>query len=304
MIQPMLAKIGTEKDLNRKDWLYEQKLDGVRCIAILDGTTTLQARSGAVITEKFPELAEIHRQVRKPCILDGELTGVNFNAIQHRIHQQRPFQIRIARTQYPAIYHVFDILVCDGQSVKPKPLIERKATLNSVFVPDFQARFLGWQTGYGQSLFAEAQRQNLEGIMAKAMYSPYLEGRRSDSWLKVKNFKEATYYICGATEGENERRSTFGSLVLAQKVNDKLTYVGNVGSGFTQDQLKTMLSLLILYAGECPFEAKPDTDRPVRFWTRPELQCEVRYLELSPNGLLRFPTFRKLTKGVSNGSSI
>lgn len=296
MIQPMLAKLGTERDLDRKDWLYEQKLDGIRCIAILDSTTILQARSGAIITHKFPELAELHKQTTKPCILDGEIVSTNFNAIQHRIHQENQLKIKVARTQYPAIYYVFDILYLDAESVKAQPLIERKAILNSVFVPDFYARFLGWQTGYGQSLFAEAKKENLEGVMAKAMYSPYLEGKRSDSWLKIKNFKEATYYICGVTEGENERSSTFGSLILAERVEGKLTYVGNVGSGFNQHQLSVMLSLLEIYKGECPFEVKPDTDRPVRFWTRPELKCEVRYLELSNDGKLRFPTFRKVER--------
>jgi hypothetical protein len=58
---------------------------------------------------------------------------------------------------------------------------------------------------------------------------------------------------------------------------------------------------MLLYLLEPIREASPlfsqaDVDRPVKFWTRPELKCEVRYLELSPDGKLRFPTFRKLVK--------
>jgi len=297
MIKPMLAETGNETALDRKDWLYEQKLDGVRCIAILDRQTLLQGRSGSDITHKFPELAELHKQVTKPCILDGEIVGRDFNAIQHRIHQEKPLAIRIAQTQYPAIYFVFDILYLEGESIKAKPLIERKAILNSVFAQDYYARFLSWQTGYGQSLFDQAKEKSLEGIMAKYMYSPYLEGKRSDSWLKVKNFKEATYLICGVTEGENERSSTFGSLILGERVDDKLVYVCNVGSGFSQDQLKMMLYLLepmkVDRADLVKFSVA-DIGRPVKFWVRPELKCEVRYLELSPDGKLRFPTFRRL----------
>jgi len=298
MIKPMLAEIGKATDLDRKDWIFEQKLDGVRCIAVLDSNTKLQGRSGTDITHKFPELAELYKQVSKPCILDGEIIGIDFNAIQHRIHQEKPFAIRIAQTQYPAIYFVFDILYLDGESIKAKPLIERKAILNSVFAQDYHARFLAWQTGYGRNLFDNAVEKQLEGIMAKYMYSPYLEGKRSDSWLKVKNFKEATYYICGVTEGENERGSTFGSLILGEKVDDKLAYVGNVGSGFNQDQLRMLLYLLESLREAKPLFSQADVDRPVKFWTRPELKCEVRYLELSPDGKLRFPTFRKLVKGV------
>lgn len=55
----------------------------------------------------------------------------------------------------------------------------------------------------------------LEGVMAKSMTSPYLIGKRSDYWLKVKNFKEGTYYICGLMEGENDRATTFGSILQA-----------------------------------------------------------------------------------------
>ena len=117
-----------------------------------------------------------------------------------------------------------------------KPLIERKALLNSIFIQDYSARMLGWQTGYGVGLFNEAKEKQLEGIMAKYMYSPYLEGKRSDSWLKVKCFKEGVFYICGVTEGENERNKTFGSVILGELIDGELVYVGNVGSGFNQDQ--------------------------------------------------------------------
>lgn len=296
IIKPMLAQTARQP-VDRKDFIYEQKLDGVRCIAYLDSTTKLQARSGAIITPKFPELATIHQQVRKPCVLDGEIISRDFNAIQHRIHQQKPLSIKVAQTQYPVIYFVFDILYLNGESVKGKPLIERKALLNSIFAQDYYARMLGWQTGYGVGLFNNARERNLEGIMAKYMYSPYLEGKRSDSWLKVKCFKEGVFYICGVTEGENERSKTFGSVILGELVDGELVYVGNAGSGFSQDQLRMLLHLLEPMRDECPFDGwsyEVKVDRPVKFWTRPELECEVRYLELSPNGKLRFPTFRKL----------
>ena len=242
-ISPMLAETA-KQPFDRKDWLYEQKLDGVRCIATLYGHTALQARSGAIITPKFPELAELNKQVRKPCILDGEIVSRDFNGIQHRIHQQKPLAIKVAQTQYPAIYFVFDVLYLDGESVKAKPLIERKALLNSIFAQDYSARMLGWQTGYGVGLFNNARERNLEGIMAKYMYSPYCEGKRSDSWLKVKCFKEGVFYICGVTEGENERNKTFGSVILGKLIDGKMNYVGNVGSGFNQDQLRMLLHLL------------------------------------------------------------
>ncbi|MBA7506101.1 Multifunctional non-homologous end joining protein LigD [subsurface metagenome] len=293
-IEPMLAELGSAKDLDRKDWLYEKKIDGVRCVAVLADKTELQSRTGKPITQRFPELVDLHRQAGKSCVLDGEIAGTDFNAIQHRIHLQSPFRIRIARTQYPIYYYVFDILYLDGESVKQQPLITRKAILNDILAPGPYAKPLEWADS-GESLFEEQKQKGLEGIMAKDKYATYLEGKRWPTWLKVKNFKEAPYYICGATEGENDRSDTFGSLILGELVDGKLTYVGNVGSGFTHSQLSATLAALTLYKGGCPFEAKPDIDRPVKFWARPELKCEVRYLYMpEPGAKLRFPTFRKM----------
>lgn len=302
IIEPMLAESGNKSFLDRPDYLYEPKLDGVRCIAFLNpgiltsGRTRLQSRSGQDITARFPELAELHKQVDKYCILDGELASRDFNAIQHRIHQSKPLAIRVARNLYPAQYHVFDIINYDMDSVTPLPLIERKAVLDKALTDSYEAQKLPWYVGEGRKLLEHTEAMHLEGIMAKRIYSPY-ESKRSKSWLKIKNFRESTFIIAGLTEGEGERADTFGSVILAKRGTDgKLVYVGNVGSGFNQEQTKMLLYLLSFYQAECPFEGKPDVDRPVKLWARPELKLEVRYLELSPNGLLRFPTFRKLVK--------
>jgi len=294
-ILPMCAETGSVKDLNRNEWLYEQKLDGVRCVATLGDETELQSRSGNIITRKFPELAELHRQVGKPCVIDGEIVGVDFNAVQHRIHVEDRFKIKIAHARYPIIYCVFDILYVDGESVKEQALIERKEILNHILSPSPEAKSLEWADS-GEALFEELTQQGMEGIMAKDRYAVYLEGKRCYSWLKVKNFKEAIFYVCGVTEGENDRSDTFGSLILGKLVEGKLAYVGNVGSGFTHGQLGGMLGVLKLYEDECPFEERVDTDRPVKFWTRPEMRCEVRYLDMPgrPNDKLRFPTFRSV----------
>lgn len=298
MIEPMLAQTGTKGYLDKADWLFEDKLDGVRCLAVLNphlSSTKLQSRSGHDITAKFPEVAELHRQVSTPCILDGELVGVNFNAIQHRIHQEKSFAIRIAQSQYPCRYGVFDILSLDYDAITEKPLTERKEILVRTISQSDIASPISWTTE-GRKLFEHSQELNLEGVMAKYAYSPYLLGKRSPYWLKIKNFKEAEYFIAGLTEGENDRASTFGSLILAKRVDGKLEYMGNVGSGFNHEQLRMMLYLAEFMKAECPFEVRPNTDRPVKFWVRPELKAEVRFLELSPNGLLRFPTFRRLVK--------
>ncbi|MDD4986194.1 MAG: hypothetical protein PHQ43_10490, partial [Dehalococcoidales bacterium] len=108
-IKPQLAQTAS-KPFDHKGWLFELKLDGVRCIAYLDNGTRLQARSGQDITAQFPELGELHRQVVKPCILDGEIICATFNQVQHRTHRTKPLDIRVAQRLYPARFYAFDLL--------------------------------------------------------------------------------------------------------------------------------------------------------------------------------------------------
>lgn len=287
----MLAQTAKEP-VYRNDWLYELKLDGVRCIAYLDNDTRLQARSGADITHIFPELSQLHRQVAHPCILDGEIICASFSSIQRRIHKEKPLDIRIAQRQYPARYFAFDSLSVSRNSTMMLSQLDRKEILRG-FSPSEHGIVLPFQVGDGQTLLKATQEKNLEGIMAKSPTAPYIEGKRSDAWLKIKNFQEGTFYVCGLTEGENDRSNTFGSLILGELVGDRWTYAGNVGSGFDQQQLKELLAYFSNLKGLSPF-SKVDIGRPVKFWTKPVVKCEVRYFQRSSDGKLRFPTFRKL----------
>ena len=290
-MKPMLAQTAREP-FDHKDWLFELKLDGVRCIAHLDRDTRLQARSGQDITDQFPELHDLHRQVIKPCILDGEIICATFNQVQHRIHRTKPLDIRVASRLYPARFFAFDLLKVNGENLMPCVQIARKAALTAVMDEGPVGLILPWRDE-GIALFREVQSQHQEGIMAKLKSAPYIEGKRVDWWLKIKNFQEGNFYICGLTEGENDRKSTFGSLILGELKDGKLVYVGNVGSGFDQQQLRELAAYFNTLKGDCPFE-QVDVGRPVKFWTKPTSQCEVRFLEWGKDGKLRFPSFRGL----------
>ncbi len=291
-IKPQLAQTASEP-FDHKDWLFELKLDGVRCIAYLDREARLQARSGQDITAQFPELAELHNQVAKPCILDGEIICATFNQVQHRIHRTKPLDIRVARRLYPARFYAFDLLEVNHKSIMTLPQLARKETLTSVMKESEQGLILPWRDGEGVALFHEVQSRRQEGIIAKLKSAPYVEGKRVDWWLKIKNFQEGTFYICGLTEGENDRKATFGSLILGVLKDGKWVYVGNVGSGFDQQELKELTTYFGSLKGDCPFE-RIDVGKTVKLWTKPVIQCEVKFLERGSDGKLRFPTFRKL----------
>ena len=297
MIKPMLCETA-RKPFDHKDFIFEPKLDGVRCIAYLGDTTRLQSRRGSDITHKFPELSQIHRQARKPCILDGEITCLTFEQIQQRIHKEKPLAIRLASRMFPAIYYPFDILYVGGESVERKSLLKRKELLTQTFADGVNAMAVIFIPEYGTSLFNEVKERGLEGLVAKYVHSPYQEGKRARDWLKLKAFQEDTFYIYGLTKGEKEREKTFGSLLLGKDGK----YFGNVGSGFGSEALNHILKLALpLQTDTCPFAEKPQLDREVMFWVSPELACEVRYLGVGSNGHMRFPTFRKLHESIQTG---
>jgi bifunctional non-homologous end joining protein LigD len=202
--------------------------------------------------------------------------------------------IRIASKLYPARFFAFEILSLDGRSLMPLAQIARKDALHAVMSDTPIGLVLPWRDTEGIALFREIQSFQQEGIMAKLQSAPYIEGKRVDWWLKVKNFQEGTFYVCGLTEGEGERAATFGSLILGELLRDgRWLYVGNVGSGFNQRQLVELMAYLGLLKGGCPFE-QAEVGRTVKFWTKPVAQCEVRFLEWGVDGKLRFPTFRQL----------
>lgn len=297
IIKPMLAKTA-DRPFTSGRYIYEQKIDGVRAIATVGYQgSRLQARSGADITSKFPELTNLPSQLScNSAILDGELACNNFEGISHRIHKTKPLDIRIAQKQYPVTFQIFDILQVNGESVTAKPQGERKDILRQMITDSPSAMVLPWHSGdQGETLFEQAKTSGEEGVMAKDLTSPYLEGQRSNAWLKIKCFEEQSFFICGLTEGENSRASTFGSLILGKPQNGGWTYVGCAGSGLTE-LMRAYLLGQMTPAG-CPFLEMPKLTKQVLLWSKPLRACEIRHLGYGSDGHLRFPTFRRLANG-------
>ena len=134
-IRPML--IGADGEaFDDPDYIYELKLDGERCIAYLDpktGTDLINKRQ-LKMRSKVPERSELHRYVKKRCILDGELFCLvdgkpDFSTIQRRSLMSNRIRIDLAARQYQASFVAFDILVLGSEPVMDGPLMERKRVL-------------------------------------------------------------------------------------------------------------------------------------------------------------------------------
>jgi len=305
-IEPMLAEKAPEA-FDSPRHIFEPKLDGVRCLAhIEDGQVRLQARSGTDITEQYPELHGLPGLMKaSQAVLDGEIVCYNekgipeFNRIQNRINKRGP-AVEWARKQFPAIYVVFDILQVVGQDMTVRgshlTLMERKAVLSEVMsgtVPNLRSGWLGW-CKEGKELFRGMVESGYEGVMAKDVEGLYYPGKRHPAWKKVKAHLEDSFIIGGFTKGKGWREGLLGALIVGKPTgNGKLRWVAEVGSGMKNEVLRDLAAALPrLETDECPFNDFCGND--VAMWVRPLLVVDVKYMEVTRDGHLRWPIFLRV----------
>lgn len=274
MIKPMLCKL-QDSAFNSPDYIWEPKLDGARIIAVVkDGKARLFARSGAEKTSLFPELEIV---TKCDAVLDGEVVSGQFNDIQHRVNRINGME-RVAR-EFPARYSVFDILEILGTSVRGLGLTRRKEVLQSILTNTENVSLTPF-TEDGKGLFDLIKGQQGEGVVGKTKEGLYHEGKRM--WLKVKTWQQDTFMAVGYTDGTGWRSSSFGALVLASASG---AYVGSVGTGFTEQDLKDLMKLFS--AVQCPWSREPEPAT----WIKP-FPVKIKYLEFTNDGRLRFPAFK------------
>lgn len=280
-----------------EDWLHEVKWDGYRIVTTVErGKARLWSRNAIEWTAKVPELARAIESLGfRNAQLDGEMVVLhgereNFNALQSRLS---------AETREPAVYMLFDLLHADGRTLWEVPLIERKRLLAERLAahPHPLLRYSEHQVGGGPAVFAQAMRHGLEGVVSKRTDSAYT-GTRSGAWVKAKARPSDEFAVVGYTEPKG-KRAGIGALLLAAPDGDGgLRYVGRVGTGFSDIELRRLRQQLARSTVDQP---PADTalmsapDRRLAIWVRPRLVAEVYYQGYGGQGLLRqvaFKTFR------------
>jgi DNA ligase D-like protein (predicted ligase) len=285
VIEPMKAVLSDEP-FSDPDWIFERKLDGIRCIATRDRAgVSLMSRTARRMNDQFPEIAEaLARQPAEDFVLDGELVAFRGGVTSFELLQQRH------RRRVPVFYYVFDMPRLDGQDLRPLPLRERKARLRKALRFEGPIRFNPHRNGeHGEELFREACRKGLEGVIAKRADSPYT-GKRSRDWLKLKCHAEQELVIGGFTAPRGSR-TDFGALLVGYNENGALRYAGKVGTGFDHTLLRELgAKLRELETDRSPFPPfKPVP--PGTHWVRPELVGQVAFSEWTRDGRLRHPRF-------------
>jgi bifunctional non-homologous end joining protein LigD len=303
-IVPMMARTAT---LPRDDgeWAFEVKWDGVRAICHSEpGRMRLHSRNLLDITPRYPEIGRLNRALsHHRAILDGEVVALDaegrpsFGALQRRMHVSSETAVRRLAKETPVTYVIFDLLWLDGHSLMDLPYSERRARLAELGLGDGgRWRVPDYVVGHGEQLLAATAEQGLEGVIAKRLDSTYEPGRRTPSWLKIKNTSRQEVVVGGWVPGDGKRRDRIGALLVGVRDDDgALRHIGRVGTGFTEAELDRLADMLRpLEREDSPFApGGPKIPRGAVF-AEPELVAEVEFREWTDGGQLRAPSYKGL----------
>jgi bifunctional non-homologous end joining protein LigD len=279
-------------------WLHEIKFDGYRIIAVIKaGKVSLWTRNQLDWTHKYGRIAEqLARLKLKDAVLDGELVALDDKG-------EAAFSKIQAAGENPSIplkFYVFDLLNLEGEDLRHLPLIERKERLKGILAraPDNILYSDHIQTE-GDQVLASACSMKLEGVISKRADAPYTSGRSSGDWVKSKCIGNDEFVIGGFRKSDKAGRP-FSSLILGEYDRGKLIYRGRVGTGFDDETfalLKPKFARLVRKTS--PFEEEPSEARSGAVWLEPTLVAQIAYLEKTPDGHLRHPSYLGLREDKS-----
>jgi bifunctional non-homologous end joining protein LigD len=276
----------TDDRFDDPNWIYERKLDGIRCIAIRDGEhMQLLSRNDLSENDRYPELVDALRvEACQQFAIDGEVVAFEGS--------ETSFTRLVERHQHwvPVFLYVFDILWLDGHDIRALPLRTRKRLLRGALQFHGNVRWTQYRNRDGVELFTEACRKGWEGVMAKRADSPYVTTRSKD-WLKFKCGHGQELVIGGFTEPRGSRVE-FGALLLGYYRDGRLQYAGKVGTGFDTDTLHELgARMRELARKDPPFENPQAIKERGVTWVEPKLVAEIGFTEWTRDGRLRHPRF-------------
>lgn len=294
---PMLATL-TEKRFFEKDWIYECKLDGERCVAFKDGNSvTLKSRNDKTLDISYPEIKRaIEKLTIDTIILDGEIVTFkgnvsSFSQLQERMHVTNKEEAE--RSHIKVFYYIFDVLYIHGYEVTKLPLVERKKLLETIIFKD-PLRSTEYQFKASEKYYHQACKRRWEGLIVKKADSTYVH-KRSSNWLKFKCVNEQELVIGGYTDPQRSRIG-FGAILVGYYQQGKFHYAGKIGTGFDDVTLKDLTKKFKrITTQKNPF-INYDGRKSGVHWVRPVLVCEVGFTEWTNDNKLRHPRYLGLRR--------
>ncbi len=274
LLRPMLAVLG-RCAFDSPDYLFEPKWDGYRCLVYADDRVRFISRNGRDITDKYGRQLDISRHIQgREVVLDGELLALDDSGM--------PSFSLLKRLRGRLVYAAFDILREGGADVMDRPLLDRKRILSEIVRPGGSVLITEGIREKGRAAYRAAVNLGLEGIVAKHIASPYLPGIRSHYWIKVRHMNTLDAVIVGYSVRDGQVTSVALGI---PGPSGEMKYIGSVGAGIGAEQSAEILKT-VPGAGAAPQNGV--------FRVRPEVVCEVSYLEFTDSGKLRQPVFKRL----------
>ena len=266
-----LAQKFEEKRLARMNLIaVEPKLDGIRCLAVVqDGRASLYARSGKLIIN-FDDTIGADLMRMGNGVYDGEIMGTDFIALMRQAYRKDDVDVsdtHIALFDYLPLSEWVSREGILGSHERFQELCIRVAAMDPElkYVAVVNRRYVRPDLKQIHDLHAEFVGMGYEGAMIKDANAPYKFGRGPEV-MKLKSFFDADLKIEGYVEGTGKNSGKLGSVIV--------TYEGvqvQVGSGFSDELREQMWTDQDTFLGRV---------------------IEVRYQEVTPDGSLRFPTFK------------
>lgn len=287
---PMLAELAKVPEWlapDRPGWLYERKLDGLRCVAVRNGQEIeLWSRNHNSFTHRFPGVVSaMAGQDSDNFTLDGELVAfdgqdfLGFGALQQ------------PGNTLDVVYAVFDVLFLLGHDTRELKLTDRKKLLRKAVQSGGDVNVVDELDGDPAALLEQACSRGWEGLIAKRAESVYVQGR-SPEWRKLKCVADQELVIGGWTDPQRSRTG-FGALLVGYYEGGQLRYAGKVGTGFSEATLRDLHAELVKRELDSSPFVDPVTERHAH-WARPDLVANIGFTEWTRDGRLRHPRFEGL----------
>ncbi|HKR02597.1 MAG TPA: ATP-dependent DNA ligase [Pyrinomonadaceae bacterium] len=295
------------RKLRGKQIIFEVKYDGARL--------QIHFKRGRPAEIKFysrrlnddsaalPDVAEALRKAWKggDAIMEGEAV-----AFDPRLKEKQAFQsvlMRLGRVhnieekarEIPLVLYLFDLVYHDGRDLMSEPQSERRRQLRKLFRPTERVKMtdeiVSDRIEDEEKFFKLALKAKHEGLMVKDPDAPYVPGRRTDHWMKIKPaFETLDVVVVGGIWGSGRRKGLLSSLVVAIRDRDEFKTVGKVGTGFSEETLRELTAKL---------EPEIITTRGRNVEIEPQMVIEVDFQDIQKTSryragyVLRIPRFKR-----------
>jgi DNA ligase-1 len=294
--------------LDGKRIIFEVKYDGARLqIHFKKGRTPelrFYSRRLNDDSRAMPDLASALAKAWRggDAILEGEAV-----AFDPALREKQPFQsvlMRLGRVheieekarEIPLVLYLFEMVYHAGRDLMGVPQAERRARLSKLFRPTSRVKMtesiVTDSVEEQARFFRRAIEEGHEGLVAKDPEAPYVPGRRTENWMKIKPaFETLDVVITGGIWGSGRRRGLLSSLIVSVRDREEFKTVGKVGTGFSEEALRELtarLEPLIVTTRGRDVEIEPEVVIEVDFQ---DIQKTARYRS---GYALRIPRFKRV----------